>query len=60
MTVSFLVRVKMLGAYVQSFSWTVKYSSSLGFEFNYVISKVLFSSTVFSRTREGNSGVEKN
>lgn len=30
---------KTLGAYVQSFSWTVKYSSGLRFEFNYVISK---------------------
>lgn len=41
MTVSFLGRVKKnLGAYVQSFSWTVKYSSGLRrFEFNYVISK---------------------
>lgn len=40
MTVSFLVRVmKILGAYVQSFSWAVKYTSGLRVECIYVMSK---------------------
>lgn len=44
---------KTLGVYVQSFIWAVKYSSGLRrFEF-YVKGMLLFSSTVFSRTREG-------
>lgn len=30
---------KTLGVYVQCFSWTVKYSSGLRFEFNNVLSK---------------------